>query len=117
MSTLMFYYQTFVNAVRAVGGNNTNRWLVLQGGGDTTWLNSLPTDTVSNRLMVEYHNYTPFQFTQLQGDASWGAMQYYWGPLTIIPEIRLMTAARPKKARQTPDFNNWLTSMSARGFR
>jgi hypothetical protein len=80
MSTLMFYYQTFVNAVRSVGGNNINRWLVLQGGGDTTWLNSLPTDTVSNRLMVEYHNYSPFQFTQLQGDASWGAMQYYWGP-------------------------------------
>ena len=80
MTTLMYYYQTFVNAVRGVGGNNTNRWLVLQGGGDTTWLNSLPTDTVSNRLMVEYHNYTPFQFTQLQGDASWGAMQYFWGP-------------------------------------
>lgn len=79
MNTLMFYYQTFVNAVRSVGGNNTNRWLVLQGGGDTTWLNSLPTDTVTNRLMVEYHNYTPFQFTQLQGDASWGAMQYFWG--------------------------------------
>jgi hypothetical protein len=80
MNTLMYYYQTFVNAVRAVGGNNTNRWLVLQGGGDTTWLNSLPTDTVTNRLMVEYHNYTPFQFTQLQGDASWGPMQYFWGP-------------------------------------
>ena len=80
MDTLMFYYQTFVNAVRGVGGNNTNRWLVLQGGGDTSWLNSLPTDTVSNRLMVEYHNYTPFQFTQLQGDASWGPMQYFWGP-------------------------------------
>ena len=30
--------------------------------------------------MVEYHNYTPFQFTQLQSDASWGAMQYFWGP-------------------------------------
>ena len=80
MGTLMFYYQTFVNAVRSVGGNNTNRWLVLQGCGDTTWLNSLPTDTVSNRLMVEYHNYSPFQFTQLQGDASWGPMQYFWGP-------------------------------------
>ncbi|HLP76249.1 MAG TPA: cellulase family glycosylhydrolase [Candidatus Paceibacterota bacterium] len=80
MNTLMFYYQTFVNAVRAVGGNNTNRWLVLQGGGDTTWLNSLPTDTVTNRLMVEYHCYSPFQFTQLQGDASWGPMQYFWGP-------------------------------------
>jgi hypothetical protein len=80
MDTLMYYYQTFVNAVRGVGGNNTNRWLVLQGGGDTSWLNSLPTDTVSNRLMVEYHCYSPFQFTQLQGDASWGPMQYFWGP-------------------------------------
>ena len=80
MNTLMAYYQTFVNAVRAVGGNNTNRWLVLQGGGDTSWLNTLPTDTVSNRLMVEYHCYSPFQFTQLQGDASWGPMQYFWGP-------------------------------------
>ena len=76
MLSLMYYYQTFVNAVRAVGGNNTNRWLVLQGGGDTTWLNSLPTDTVSNRLMVEYHNYTPFDFTQTQSAGS----TYFWGP-------------------------------------
>ena len=67
MVTLMFYYQTFVNAVRAVGGNNTNRWLVLQGGGDTAWLNSLPTDTVSNRLMVEYHNYTPVSVHAIAG--------------------------------------------------
>ncbi|MEY4917961.1 MAG: hypothetical protein RL616_1874, partial [Verrucomicrobiota bacterium] len=80
VKTLMYYYQTFVNAVRAVGGNNTNRWLVLQGSGDTAWLNALPTDTVANRLMVEYHNYTPFQFTQLQGDASWGPSLFFWGP-------------------------------------
>ena len=80
MTTLMAYYQTFVNAVRGVGGNNTNRWLVLQGGGDTSWLNSLPTDPTPNRLMVEYHCYTPFQFTQLTSDASWGNMQYFWGP-------------------------------------
>ena len=30
MDTLKYYYQTFVNAVRGTGGNNTNRWLVLQ---------------------------------------------------------------------------------------
>jgi len=76
MLSLMYYYQTFVSAVRAVGGNNTNRWLVLQGGGDSTWLNSLPTDTVSNRLMVEYHNYTPFDFTQAQSVGT----PYFWGP-------------------------------------
>jgi hypothetical protein len=80
VATLMVYYQTFVNAVRGVGGNNTNRWLVLQGSGDTSWLNSLPTDSTPNRLMMEYHCYTPFQFTQLGNDASWGNMQYFWGP-------------------------------------
>ncbi|HSU55488.1 MAG TPA: cellulase family glycosylhydrolase, partial [Candidatus Dormibacteraeota bacterium] len=80
MQTLMFYYQTFVNAVRAAGGNNTNRWLVLQGGGDTTWLNALPTDSSPNRLMVEYHCYTPAQFAILSSDAPWGIVQYFWGP-------------------------------------
>ncbi len=80
MDTLMVYYQTFVNAVRGVGGNNTNRWLVLQNVADAAWLNSLPTDPTPNRLMVEYHNYTPWQFTQLTSDASWGAMFYFWGP-------------------------------------
>ena len=80
MDTLQFYYQTFVNAVRGVGGNNTNRWLVLQAGGDTSWLNALPTDTVSNRLMVEYHCYTPSLFTIIHSDQSWGTAIYFWGP-------------------------------------
>jgi len=80
MVTLMAYYQTFINTVRAAGGNNTNRWLVLQGGGDTSWFTTLPSDPTPGRLAVEYHNYTPFQFTQLQGDASWGPMLNYWGP-------------------------------------
>jgi aryl-phospho-beta-D-glucosidase BglC (GH1 family) len=80
MVTLMVYYQTFVNAVRGVGGNNTNRWLVLQNVADASWLNALPTDPTPNRLMVEYHNYTPFQFTELTADASWGIMFYFWGP-------------------------------------
>ena len=80
MKTLMFYYQTFVNAVRATGGNNTNRWLVMQSGGDTLWLNALPTDTVTNRIMVEYHNYTPSLFTIIHDDQVWGNAIYFWGP-------------------------------------
>jgi hypothetical protein len=79
MVTLMFYYQTFVNAVRSTGGNNTNRWLVMQSVSDPTWMNALPTDTVTNRLMVEYHNYTPSLFTIIHTDQSWGNAIYYWG--------------------------------------
>jgi hypothetical protein len=78
--TLMYYYQTFVNAVRATGGNNTNRWLVIQSVADPTWMNALPTDTVSNRIMVEYHQYTPSLFTIIHTDQSWGDAIYFWGP-------------------------------------
>jgi hypothetical protein len=78
--TLMYYYQTFVNAVRGAGGNNTNRWLVIQSVSDPTWLNALPTDTVSNRIMVEYHNYTPSLFTIIHTDQTWGNAIYFWGP-------------------------------------
>jgi aryl-phospho-beta-D-glucosidase BglC (GH1 family) len=79
MKTLLAYYQTFVDAVRAVGGKNSNRWLVLQGGGDTSWFTSLPTDPTPKRLMVEYHNYTPSLFTIIHDDPSWGRSFYYWG--------------------------------------
>jgi hypothetical protein len=80
MKTMMYYYQTFVNAVRGAGGYNSNRWLVLQSVSDPTWMNALPTDTVTNRLMVEYHNYTPSLFTIIHDDQVWGNAIYFWGP-------------------------------------
>ena len=79
MKTLMYYYQTYVNAVRAVGGYNTNRWLVMPSVSDATWMNALPTDTVTNRIMVEYHQYTPSLFTIIHDDPVWGTSRYFWG--------------------------------------
>ena len=85
MAILNGYHQTFINAVRSTGGRNSYRVLVVQGPGtdfDKTnkLMNTLPTDQVPNRMMVEVHNYTPSQFTILMdGDANWGKMFYYWG--------------------------------------
>lgn len=84
MSVLLSYHQTFVNAVRATGGNNSSRTLIIQGPGTNidntnTLMNTLPTDQIANRLMVEVHYYTPWQFCGLAEDASWGSMFYYWG--------------------------------------
>jgi hypothetical protein len=42
-------------------------------------MNTLPTDSIANRLMVEVHYYTPWQFCGLTQDESWGKMFYYWG--------------------------------------
>jgi len=88
-ATLLSYHQTFINAVRSTGGRNTYRSLVIQGQSDLMSTAKLPTDPTPNRMMYEEHNYTPFQFCALGGDASWGKMFYYWGAAnhsTIEPD-------------------------------
>lgn len=84
MSTLMTYYQTFVDAVRDVGGSNTSRWLVVQGpytdiNRTDQLMNTLPNDPTEDRLAVEVHYYDPWQFAGLEQDANWGNMFYFWG--------------------------------------
>jgi aryl-phospho-beta-D-glucosidase BglC (GH1 family) len=79
MKVLLSYHQTFVKTVRATGGKNGYRCLVLQGTSDLISADAFPTDPAPIRLMYEEHNYTPFQFTLMDGDASWGRMFYYWG--------------------------------------
>ncbi len=79
MDTLMVYYQTFIDAVRGTGGNNANRWLVLQSVSDPLWMNNLPLDPTPNRMMVEYHQYTPSLFTIFHTDQTWGNAIYFWG--------------------------------------
>jgi hypothetical protein len=84
MSVLLTYHQTFIDAVRATGGNNSFRTLVIQGPStdiDKTnkLMNTMPTDQIADRLIVEVHYYTPWNFCGLTQDASWGKMFYYWG--------------------------------------
>ncbi|HAH22218.1 MAG TPA: dihydroxy-acid dehydratase [Prolixibacteraceae bacterium] len=84
MAVLLSYHQTFINAVRATGGNNSSRTLIIQGPStdiDKTnkLMNTLPVDQIEGRLMVEVHYYTPWNFCGMNGDASWGKMFYYWG--------------------------------------
>ncbi len=84
MAVLASYHQTFVTAVRSTGGRNSHRVLIVQGpqtnpGLTFDLMNTLPTDQVPNRLMVEVHNYTPSQFCIGNKDESWGKLIYYWG--------------------------------------
>ncbi len=84
MTVLNSYHQTFINAVRATGGKNAYRVLVIQGpstdiGKTNELMLSLPSDKIPNRIMVEVHYYTPWNFCGMSEDASWGYMFYYWG--------------------------------------
>jgi endoglucanase len=79
---LKSYHQTFVNTVRATGGNNAKRCLIVQGitaDIDKSLANDVvPTDNVQNRMMYEVHDY-PYTYAIMTEDASWGNMDYYWG--------------------------------------
>lgn len=83
MAVLATYEQTFVDAVRATGGRNAKRVLIVQGPTTniekTEQLMALPTDIVEDRLMVEVHYYDPFPFCLMEKDETWGKMSYFWG--------------------------------------
>lgn len=78
---LVRYEQAFIDAVRATGGNNASRTLIVQGPStdiDNTnkYFNTLPKDDIEARLMVEVHYYSPSQFTGVWEN---GAPFYFWG--------------------------------------
>jgi len=84
MSVLLSYHQTFINTVRASGGKNAYRVLIVQGPSTdiektNKLMTILPTDKVPNKMMAEVHYYTPWNFCGMTADASWGNMFYYWG--------------------------------------
>ena len=79
MYVLKRYEQAFVDAVRATGGNNTWRNLIVQGPNtniDYTdlWM-ELPEDPTPGRLMVEVHHY-PYNFTINEDPET---CTYFWG--------------------------------------
>ncbi len=86
------YNQTFVNAVRATGGNNASRTLVVQTYNTNMWhgLNyfSLPTDSIANRLIVEVHHYDPYDYTLNPSGSClyWGAPYPSQGACTWAQE-------------------------------
>jgi len=69
------FNQQFVNAVRATGGNNAVRHLVVQGYNTnidhTVNFAVMPTDTATNRLMMEVHFYDPYDFTLNDKSTKW----------------------------------------------
>ena len=69
------FNQTFVDAVRATGGRNAYRNLIVQAYNTNIELSAklkMPTDKVSNRLMMEVHYYDPWEFAGSTTNAYWG---------------------------------------------
>ena len=77
--------QTFVDVVRATGGNNATRFLLIAGYGtniDQTCDDrfQMPRDTVDSKLMVSVHYYDPWSYCGASSAASatkWGTVSDY----------------------------------------
>lgn len=85
--------QIFVDAVRATGGNNSTRNLMVQtysGSSSDVTLRSfvLPKDTVDGHLIVQVHSYDPQGFTYTE--ATWTTMTDTWGSKSQIETIEYL---------------------------
>ncbi|MDR2965931.1 MAG: glycoside hydrolase family 5 protein [Treponema sp.] len=66
------YYQLFVNIVRASGGNNDKRKIMVTtyaASAEQTAMNALviPKDTIENKIIISIHSYSPYNFALNQG--------------------------------------------------
>lgn len=80
-NALVKYEQAFIDAVRATGGNNSSRTLIIQGpqtniDNTVKFLTILPVDEIADRMMVEVHYYDPPQFSGVWEN---GSPFYFWG--------------------------------------
>lgn len=110
---LMGYYQTFIDAVRATGGNNATRTLIIQGlqtdidkSVEFAPTSIFPKDKVSGRLMFEVHFYGPYQYVLMTSSQNWNCpngdiqVQYYYGDYQ-----------KPSDPKRNAGFNCWANSV------
>lgn len=106
------YNQTFVNAVRATGGSNATRFLVVQGYFTnidyTASCNAaLPNDTATNRMAMEVHYYDPYDFTINNSSTIW-----QWGKNATDPSV---TETWANEAYVDAQFQKMKTDFSDKG--
>lgn len=88
--------QTFVDTVRATGGNNANRFLLIAGFGTdiTNTCNSkykMPTDTAKDKLLVSVHYYDPSGYCINTSLATWGTKQDYQAMNEMLEKMTKFT--------------------------
>lgn len=112
VNTLMSYYQTFVDAVRATGGNNETRTLVIQGPNTNidnsvkfVSTNLMPKDKAAGYIMFEVHYYDPYQYTLMYENQDWGADE------PIIPQYYYGTNFLGSDQKRNAGYNAWAKSV------
>ena len=93
--------QVFVDTVRACGGHNAQRFLLIAGYGtniDQTFDSrfQMPTDTAEKKLMVSVHYYDPWSYcgaSSATGATPWGKRKDYEQMYATLSKMKKFTAA------------------------
>jgi len=84
--------QEFVNLIRASGGNNARRYLLIAGYATDIACTVDPAFKVpqdpAHHSMVSVHYYDPSTFTLLEKDADWGKAAYTWGTPQELTKVK-----------------------------
>ena len=93
--------QAFVDTVRAAGGNNTDRFLLIAGYGTDINMTCdnrfcMPEDTVPGKLMISVHYYSPWSYcgaNSAKGATPWGKKKDFEEMYSALSRMRKFTAA------------------------
>lgn len=90
--------QRFIDTVRASGGNNADRFLLIAGYNtdidltvDSRYV--MPVDTVSGKLLISVHYYTPWNYCGTNNQARWGLKNEYEMMDTLLAKMTRFTDA------------------------
>ena len=122
VTVLYQYYQNWINLMRASGGGNANRWLVVQAPCVWNWSillaygTNMPTDS-ANKLMIEEHTYDPGEFTVNTTDSPI-PMTYFWGSAYHVSGSLANRNANPatEESYLQSQFNKLTTAFVNRGY-
>jgi hypothetical protein len=78
-------------------------------------MNTLPADPTPNRMIVEIHFYSPFQFALMSSDASWGKMFYFWGKAYHSATLSARNATWGEEADMNAEFQKMTTKFTSKG--
>ena len=99
--------QTFVDVVRATGGNNATRFLLI--AGYSTDINQtcddrfqMPKDTVDSKLMVSVHYYDPWSYCGASSAVSVQRSHGRTSGESVSPLMRTFTGSSTGKLRRAP---------------
>ena len=93
--------QVFVDTVRACGGNNTDRFLLIAGFNTdidhtTDSRYKMPQDSAKNRLMISVHYYGPWSYcgaSSAKGATLWGRKKDYEEMYSTLSRMKKFIAA------------------------